>query len=78
MLQASLTSPGMAYSQSARQARMVEALGEMPVNDREVLSLRYCDGLSSREIAERLGKTHASVRLILSRSLKNLQDRVNS
>jgi RNA polymerase sigma-70 factor (ECF subfamily) len=38
-----------------------EALHRLPANQREVLVLRHVAGLSPREIAERLGKTEASV-----------------
>jgi RNA polymerase sigma-70 factor (ECF subfamily) len=38
-----------------------EALHRVPANQREVLVLRHVAGLSAREIAERLGKTEASV-----------------
>jgi RNA polymerase sigma-70 factor, ECF subfamily len=38
-----------------------DALHRLPANQREVLMLRHVAGLSPREIAERLGKTEASV-----------------
>jgi RNA polymerase sigma-70 factor, ECF subfamily len=38
-----------------------EALHRLPADQREVLVLRHVAGLSPREIAERLGKTEASV-----------------
>lgn len=38
-----------------------EALAELPESQREVLVLRHIGGLSPTEIAERLGKTEASI-----------------
>ena len=38
-----------------------EALAELPQSQREVLVLRHIGGLSPTEIAERLGKTEASI-----------------
>jgi RNA polymerase sigma-70 factor, ECF subfamily len=38
-----------------------EALAELPESQREVLILRHIGGLSPTEIAERLGKTEASI-----------------
>ena len=38
-----------------------EALAELPQSQREVLVLRHIGGLSPNEIAERLGKTEASI-----------------
>ena len=35
---------------------------------------RYVDGLPSREIAERMGRTDGAVRVLLTRSLARLQN----
>lgn len=55
------------------------ALAELPKSQREVLVLRHIGGLSPTEIAERLGKTEASIqglhhrgRAALKRSLREL------
>ena len=55
------------------------ALAELPESQREVLVLRHIGGLSPTEIAERLGKTEASIqglhhrgRAALKRSLREL------
>ncbi len=53
---------------------MLQALEEIPEEQREALRLRYFEGLSSGEIAERLGKSNGAVRVMLSRSLTKLQD----
>jgi RNA polymerase sigma-70 factor (ECF subfamily) len=52
----------------------------LPANQREVLVLRHVAGLSAREIAERLGKTEASIhglhhrgRRALSAALQELE-----
>jgi RNA polymerase sigma-70 factor (ECF subfamily) len=38
--------------------------------------LRYVEGLPSKEIARRLGKTDGAVRVLLTRSLRRLQQLV--
>jgi RNA polymerase sigma-70 factor (ECF subfamily) len=36
--------------------------------------MRYVENLPSKQIADKLGKTDAAVRVMLTRSLKKLQD----
>ncbi|QDU97209.1 sigma-70 family RNA polymerase sigma factor [Lignipirellula cremea] len=73
MLIASMTTPSKAFSRNIREARLVAALEELPVDQREVLRLRYVDNLPSKQIAEQVGKSDAAVRVMLTRSLKKLQ-----
>jgi len=74
LLVASLTTPSQAFSRSAREARLLEALDKLPEEQRTALRLRYIDDLPSKQIAERLGKTDAAVRVMLTRSLKKLHE----
>lgn len=74
LLVASLTTPSQAFSRNVKEARLQEAIQQLPGDQREALRLRYVDGLPSKEIAERLGKTDAAVRVMLTRSLKKLQE----
>jgi RNA polymerase sigma-70 factor (ECF subfamily) len=53
---------------------MLQALEELPEDHRDALRLRYFEGLGSKEIAERLGKSNGAVRVMLSRSLSKLQE----
>jgi RNA polymerase sigma-70 factor (ECF subfamily) len=74
LLVASMTTPSQAFSRNAREAKLQEALEKLPSEQREALRLRYIENLPSKEIAQRLGKTDAAVRVMLTRSLKKLQD----
>lgn len=74
LLVASLTTPSQAFSRNVREARLLEALDKLPEDQRTALRLRYIDNLPSKQIAERLGKTDAAVRVMLTRSLKKLQE----
>jgi RNA polymerase sigma-70 factor (ECF subfamily) len=69
LLVATLTTPSQAYSRNAREARLQEALAKLPAEQREALRLRYV-----KKIAERLGKSDAAVRVMLTRSLKKLHE----
>jgi RNA polymerase sigma-70 factor (ECF subfamily) len=72
LLVASLTTPSQAFSRNAREARLQEALAQLPTEQREALRLRYVENLPSKEIAERLGKSDAAVRVMLTRSVQKL------
>ena len=73
MLVASMTSPSAAFSRDLRHVQLLEALAKLPDDQREALRLRYVEGLPSKQIAERLGKTDGAVRVMLTRSLARLQ-----
>jgi RNA polymerase sigma-70 factor (ECF subfamily) len=74
MLVMSMTTPSQAFSRNARELRLSEALAQLPEEQRAALRMRYVESLPSKEIAEKLGKTDAAVRVMLSRSLKKLQE----
>jgi RNA polymerase sigma-70 factor (ECF subfamily) len=52
--------------------KLLEALATLPEDQREALKLRYVDGLASKDIAARLGKSDGSIRVMLSRALSRL------
>lgn len=76
LLSASLTSASLRAVRSERQARLEACLAELPEPTREALRLRYGEGLPTRDVAERLGKTDVAVRVLLSRTLQELQKRL--
>ena len=73
MLAASFTTPSQAFSRNAREARLSEAVARLPAEQQDALRWRYAENLSSKEIAERLGKSDAATRVLLSRALKRLE-----
>lgn len=74
LLVASLTSPSEAFSRDQRQIRVIEAIRGLPADHREALRLRYVEGLPSKEVAARLGKSDGAIRVMLTRTLKKLGD----
>lgn len=74
LLVASMTTPSQAFSRNARELKLLAALEKLPAEQREALRLRYIESLPSKQIAERLKKTDAAVRVMLTRSLKKLQE----
>ena len=73
LIVASMTSPSQAFSKNAKQASLDAAIGQLPEEQREVLNLRYVQGLPTKAIAEKLGKSDASVRVMLTRALQKLE-----
>lgn len=74
MLVASMTTPSQAFSRNARELKLQEALLQLPDDQQQALRMRYVENLPSKQIAEKLGKSDAAVRVMLTRSLKKLQE----
>jgi RNA polymerase sigma-70 factor (ECF subfamily) len=72
-LVASMTSPSQAFSRNQKEFKLLQALEQLPPDSREALRLRYVEGLPSKDIAERLGRSDGAVRVLLTRSLAKLQ-----
>ena len=62
---------------AALQRELMEAVMSLPESQRDVVLLRYLDGLAPREIARRLGVTGDTVRSRLSRALAALRARLD-
>ena len=60
------------YYQAEVYERLERAIQKLPDDMREVLLLRRIEGLTSREVAERLGKSDAAVRQIAARAMARL------
>jgi RNA polymerase sigma-70 factor (subfamily 1) len=78
LLAASLTTPSGAAMRDEREAKLNALLAELPSGLREMLRLRFAEGLGSREIAEKLGKTDEAVRAAVSRALRQLQAKLRA
>ena len=73
LLVASMTTASQIVSRNAREVKLYAGLASLPEEQREALRLRYLEGLPSKEIAARLGKTDGAVRVMLTRALGRLQ-----
>jgi RNA polymerase sigma-70 factor (subfamily 1) len=73
LLVASMTSASQAFSRDQKQMRMLTALEQLPEEHREALRLRYLEGMASKQIADKLGKSDGAIRVMLTRSLAKLQ-----
>ena len=74
LLVASITSASQAFSRNAKEARLAEAMQELSPEQQTALRLRYVENKPSQEIAAQLGKSDVAVRVMISRTLKKLQE----
>ena len=59
----------------AEEARALRAaLAQLPVDRRQVVVLRFMDGLSAREIGEVVGRSEGAVRVLQHRALRQLAE----
>ncbi len=77
LLVASITSPSRAFSRQQKEFHLLEAMEQLPDLQKQVLDLRYSQGKSSKQIAERIGKSDGATRVLLTRALKSLKKLLN-
>ena len=65
---------GMIRTEEAEQIRIESAA--LPVETRELIALRYGEGLRCREIAQATGLSEAAVKQRLSRAVRHLRRRI--
>ena len=72
------SSPATTPPTSASEARVIlrPVLRRLGERDRQILSMRFCEGLTQREIAEHIGVTQMQVSRLLTRILAQLRSGV--
>ncbi len=78
LLVASITSPSQAFSRDQKEFQLQQALAELGDEQREVLRLRFVEGLPTKEIAEQLGKSDGAIRVMLTRTVAHLQEIIST
>ena len=74
LLTASMTTPTQAVVRNEREASLRAALETLPEEQREVIRMRYVEGLATKDIATRLKKSDVAVRVMLTRLVQHLQE----
>lgn len=74
MIVASITSPSAAFSRHRKESNLGEAICQFPAETQAVLRMRYVEGRPTKEIATELGKSDAAIRVLLTRTVKKLQE----
>jgi RNA polymerase sigma-70 factor, ECF subfamily len=70
------TSPSEAAGANERAAALAAAVAELPDDQREIVLSKHVHGMSLAEIAERTGRTPASIAGLLRRGLQTLRQRL--
>jgi len=71
------TGPVTAADRQDRLLALEKALQKLSPDHREVILLTRIEGLSAREVGERMGRTENAVNLLLGRALKRLAEELN-
>lgn len=69
--------PGSALEEEENVARLAEAIRRLPEEQRRALMLRFFEGMSHSEIAELLGRSEGSARVLIHRTLSDLREEVS-
>jgi RNA polymerase sigma factor (sigma-70 family) len=77
-LSVSMASPATAAARAEQVARVMEELGRLKGEQREVITLAYFDGLSTAEIAEQLGVSRNAASMLLLRATRALRRRMKT
>ena len=70
--------PAGLVSRADELRAVLRAVDALPDDRRQVVLLRFVDGLSSREIGDVLGRSPGAVRVLLHRALRDLEARLRS
>jgi RNA polymerase sigma-70 factor, ECF subfamily len=73
LLAVSMSTPSMKAVRGERQRALEAAVAQLPPDARDAIRWRYGEGLPTKEIAGRMGKTDGAVRVLLTRTLQKLQ-----
>jgi len=74
LLVASITSPSQAFSKDQKEFRLQQAIAELSEDQKEILRLRFIEGLPTKDIAARMGKSDGAIRVMLTRTVAQLQE----
>jgi len=66
--------PSQLTQRNLENERLKKALAKLPEIQREVIVLRFIEGLSSKEVGEILKKSDGAIRIIQYRALKKLRE----
>ncbi len=74
LLVASITSPSQAFSHDQKEFRLQQAIADLNEEQREILRLRFVEGLPTKDIADQMGKSDGAIRVMLTRTVAHLQE----
>jgi RNA polymerase sigma-B factor len=66
----------LGFERAEARAMLADGLHELAPREREIVRLRYFEGLTQREIAERVGISQMHVSRLIRRTVQQLRDRI--
>jgi RNA polymerase sigma-70 factor (ECF subfamily) len=75
---ATVASPEQESERKAVRQELMEAISYLRDNQRQVILLKFVEGLDNREIGEIMGKSQGAVRILQMRALATLRKRLSS
>ena len=70
--------PGSQLARAEQLVLVADALVDLPEAQRDAIILKHCRGMGLAEVAERMGRTHASVASLLRRGLQQLREKLSN
>jgi RNA polymerase sigma-70 factor (ECF subfamily) len=72
------SSPSHVALRRERAARLLLAISQLGLDDRQIIELRHFGGLSHEEAASRMGRTPAAARKLWGRALIRLREKLEN
>ncbi|HEY6762599.1 MAG TPA: SigB/SigF/SigG family RNA polymerase sigma factor [Baekduia sp.] len=66
----------LGFERAEARAMLADGLHELPAREREIVRLRYYEGLTQREIAEHIGISQMHVSRLIRRTVQQLRERI--
>jgi len=70
------SSPEFGVEGRQEQQEVLEAISELPQNQKQVIILKFIEGLDNKEIGEIIGKSQGAVRVLQMRALATLRGKM--
>ena len=74
MFIASIASASQEFARNRREERLMIVMSQLTQGQQDTLRMRYVENLPSKEIADKLGKSDGAIRVMLTRSLRQLEE----
>jgi RNA polymerase sigma-B factor len=66
----------LGFERAEARAMLADGLHDLAPREREIVRLRYFEGLTQREIAEHIGISQMHVSRLIKRTVKELRERI--
>jgi len=74
---AELSHPELEVEKEIDHHKLLNGIAELPQNQKQVIILKFIEGLDNSEIGQIMGKNQGAIRILQMRALAKLRDRLN-